>query len=431
MDLYSPAKLKSMGHKQLQEARADIMQEISDLEAVRNRSSVQEVGLRNLHASLEIASDILAERGDGSLRLGSGGTGGSNLEFPGGSRLPTQRRTDSDQYTTFLDSRGNTLYAAGPNQRLTDVPGVEQFHSPRFMGALMVAAVTGRRDGLEPDLRAALSGGSLADGGITVPEARAPWWVDLARATSVLNVAGMQSMMTGAESVLITRVTSDPTLSLKLENEKFSETSMTFGGLTVYTRGVGFTLIASHDLLENGANITNMIDNSARKATALGVDQYGITGSGAGNEPGGILSYTTAGYEIADTPVATAAFGWESISAAVLEIENRNHVAPVAIMSPTRLHALLQQKDGEERWLGRPETLANVRFIASTQVPSDRVIVGDFSNFLMVVRNDIRLDFSDHAGEVFERRQRMFRMFLKLNYICLDVNAFQTLTITA
>lgn len=413
MDLYSPAKLKAMNFKQIREARADIVAEIADLEAVANRSSVQEIGLRNLRASLEIADDTLATHGDGSLVTGGmPSTGKAN-------------RNELEKFMTFQDAKGNTLYAAAPNQRLADIPGSLPLDAPNYLGGLVVAAITGRRDQLSPSQMAVI-GSTSSGGGLTIQEERAPGYIDLMRAPAVLNNAGMLTMPTSSESLQIVRVDSDPVLATKLENEPFIDSSMTFGGINVYMRGVGHSFMSSLDLLENGVNASAIMESVTLRAGGSGVDQCGITGLGTGNEPSGILSFG-----LADTPVATADFGWESVSAAVLEIEKRNHVGAVALMHPTRMHALLLSKDDEGRWLNRPETLANTRFLASTKCPADRVIVGDFTKFMMCVRNELRLEFSDHAGEVFAKRQRMFRLFVKFNFCCLDSTAFQTLTITA
>ncbi len=432
MDLYAPAKLKSMGHKQLQEARADIMQEISDLEAVRNRSSVQEVGLRNLRASLEIASDILAERGDGVLRAG-GGSGGrpvhDPLELPRGERLRQERRQeqrDHARYMTYRAIDGSPVYAVGSGQRYSDIPGMTPSEDPHAIGNLVRAALTGNRSGLSAEVSAALSEGALTQGGYAVPSVLSSSVIDLMQANSVLVNSGMPVINLTSDNLTIARVTSVPEFSVKIENQEFDESDMTFGAVKIVPKMIGCLIRASLEVIEDGPNFPALIEDTIAKAFAAQIDNYGLNGVAGTQSPKGIFAET----DIASTDVAAASLSWLSLSAASLAVKNRNHMPSVALMTPTREHALLESVDLQDRWLGPPPTLANTTILSSTQVPAAKEIIGDFSQFVLGLRNGFRLDFTDVGAGAFEKNQRVFRVYWRGNFAVLDETAFQVINVT-
>ncbi len=144
--------------------------------------------------------------------------------------------------------------------------------------------------------------------------------------------------------------------------------------------------------------------------------------------PNGLFGTLSA--DIANTDVSAAAFKWTSLSGAALAIKNRNHTPSAAIMTPTREHGLQESVDLQERWLGPPPTLANVAMLSSTQVPSNKVAIGDFSQFAMGVRTQMRLDFTDVGAGAFEKNQRVFRVYWRGDFALLDERALQIITLT-
>ncbi len=241
MDLYSPSRIASLtSQKQLQEAAADIGDEIATLEAIDNRSSVQEQGLRNLKASAALVMSKLESMGTGIVKGADGrwrSHSGERLENDPGDR-PTDRkraglRTDlGERYTTFRTTEGNDVYAVGRGQRLSDVPTIEKGgHDIDAMGQIIRAQLTGDKSGLSPSLRSAIDGST--SGSYNVNQELAAMVIDIARARAVLVDAGMTTIGLNSDSLRIARVLTDPTFSGKLENQEFVESDITFGAITI------------------------------------------------------------------------------------------------------------------------------------------------------------------------------------------------------
>jgi HK97 family phage major capsid protein len=422
MDLYSPAKLKGMSRKSLQESRAEIHAEIAELEGTQNRSSLQELGLRNLRASFENASALL-ESGHGSAIHGRL-SDANNLEYPG-KKSGLERRRESDQYSTLTGSDGQVAYHVAPGQRVVDVPGHKPAGDINVIGEVIRGALTSDYSGLSPEARAVLDESNGTS--YVMPQHLSSQIIDLARAQSVLANAGMSTIVLTGDNLKIPRVLADPLFSVKIKNDQFVEDeSMQLGAVNISPKMVGTMIRVAIEDLEDAAGFSEMITAEITKAFAASIDAYGLSGETGTQSPQGIFSFA----DIANTNVAAGNLGWFSLSAAALAIKNRNHIPSVALMTPTREHALLETLDNENRWLGPPPSLANMRYLSSTQCPAANFMLGDFSKFALGLRTGLRIDFSDTAAGAFERNQRVFRVYWRGNFSLLNEFAFQKITVT-
>jgi len=406
MDLYAPDKLSSMTLKQLREAKYDMVQDITELEAMPRLSSAQTIGLRNLKASLEIATDLL-----------DSGHGGPIV----GKKVSAK---PSGDYMTFQAIDGTPVYGVRADQKFADIPGQKPSEDPYAVGSLIRAALTGNRSGLSGEVLAALNESVGSQGGYNVPSVLSSQVIDLMRSQNVMTAAGMPTINMTSDNLKIARVTADPEFYPKLENQKFTEDdSMRFGAISIYPRMVGCLIRASLEVIEDAPNFPQLITETIAKAFSESIDAYALNGTGDDLTPRGLLSFD----EIATT--AATGLNSQTVSAAALAIRNRNHNPSAAIMTVTDRHSIMEFKDSTGQWLGLSPALGDVRMLASTKVPADTMVIGNFSQFVLALRNGFRLDFTDVGAEAFERNQRVFRVFWRGNFAVLDENALQIVNI--
>jgi HK97 family phage major capsid protein len=413
MDIYSPAKLQKMTRKQLQEARADIVAEIADLEAVPNRSSVQELGLRNFKASLEIADETLQIHGDGSIITGG-------MPSTGGTKA---RRSESEKYMTLETKDGSTVYAVSSTQRLVDVPGCKPVDEPNALGQLIRASVLGDKSGLSAEVRAVLDESNGVN--YTIPSKFIAETIDLARAQSVLSNAGMLTIPIENDGAKFIRVLADPVFSTKIKNNDFAEDdSMQLGLVTVVPRMLGCLIRVAREDAEDSANFSTLVQRIITKAFAQSIDNFGLNGVPGTQSPRGLFSFS----EILNTDFETLTS--TTVSAAALSVKNRNHIPSAAIMTVTDDHAISELKDSTGQWLGLSPALKDTSIYASTQVPANRFAIGDFSKFALGLRTSLRIESTDVGAGAFEKNQRVFAIYWRGDFMVLDHNAFQFGTIT-
>jgi len=79
-------------------------------------------------------------------------------------------------------------------------------------------------------------------------------------------------------------------------------------------------------------------------------------------------------------------------------------------------------------WLDAPPTLRTVQFLQSTNCPTDKLILGDFSRYAMGLRTSASVEASTTAGEAFERHQVRVKISMRFDFVPLMEQAFHALT---
>ncbi|BAZ94298.1 capsid-like protein [Thiohalobacter thiocyanaticus] len=269
------------------------------------------------------------------------------------------------------------------------------------LGSLIRAMALGPKNEAE---RRALSEGSDSAGGYTVPSTLMGDLVDTLRAKARVIEAGARTVLLPSNAVMIARQITDPSATWHAENAAdFNDSTPTFAGIRFQAKTLIGLVKLSRELLEDSMNIESAILNSFGKSLALEVDRVALVGSGAGNEPLGIVNTSGIGLVSQPTPDGFPLYAWDSFFDAMYELQQDNAGPPTAaIMHPRTWRDIYSMKDGEGQPLRRPDPLVDLPFLTTTQIPIDdsygsatdatKMIMGDFNSLMIGVRTGLQID---------------------------------------
>ncbi|MEW5709464.1 MAG: phage major capsid protein [Pseudomonadota bacterium] len=326
------------------------------------------------------------------------------------------------------DSRGNRIQVLAPQDKFAKLRGDS---GPCLFGLsdLLRAMVRGTHD---PDIRAALSEGLDAAGGVTVPTKLTREIIDQMRARTVVVRAGARTADLTTLKTSIARVTSDPVASWRLENAAVAESDMTFDSVQFVPRSLAVLIKMSRELLEDSLNVEEAVRNALSGAMAVEVDRVALFGSGTAPEPRGL--FNTAG-------VSSVSMGtnggqltdYTKILDCLLELENANAGAPSAmILAPRTWRTIQGFVDTTGQPLTPPQALASLPQLVTTIVPINQtqgtaanassIIVGDFAQLVLGVRSELRIELLREAFST--NMQIAFLAHLRMDVAVTQPKAF-------
>ncbi|HSH30846.1 MAG TPA: phage major capsid protein [Thiohalobacter sp.] len=308
------------------------------------------------------------------------------------------KRQARGESTGWVDRDGKPVHVLDQEQRAA--PILSEPGSELRLGSLIRAMALGPRNETE---RRALSEGSDSAGGYTVPSTLMGDLVDTLRAKAVTIEAGARTVLLPSNDVMLARQVTDPSATWHAENAAdFSDSSPTFAGIRFQAKTLIGLVKLSRELLEDSMNIESAIINSFGKSLALEVDRVSLVGSGAGNEPLGIVN--TSGIGTVSQPTnGFPLYAWSSFFDAMYELQQDNAGPPTAaIMHPRTWRDVSSMVDGEGQPLRRPDPLKDLPFLTTTQIPIDdsygtapdasKMIMGDFRSLMIGVRTGLQID---------------------------------------
>lgn len=165
--------------------------------------------------------------------------------------------------------------------------------------------------------RAHTVGSATAGGNLVATDLLGESFIDKLEKAMVVNRAGATMIPGLVGNVAIPRQTGGATHFWVAEDGSPSESSATFDQVTMTPKTVGaYTEISRRTLLQSIISIESFVQNELARRIALAIDLAGINGTGASNQPTGILS--TAGVSVG----AGATNGAAPDRAAILELES-------------------------------------------------------------------------------------------------------------
>jgi HK97 family phage major capsid protein len=337
-----------------------------------------------------------------------------------------------DDGLTFVTDRGVEVRALAARESYVEATRshwpdwIEQRDGLRF-GRFVRGVITGDWRDAEAERRAMATTDSTL-GGYMLPSPVGADVIDLARADSVLMQAGALTVPMDSKTLLIARVTADPTPAWKAENAKATATGLTFGGLQLVAKMLFAVVPISLELVTDAPNASAVIENAMRKALGLELDRVGLFGSGAGEEPRGIYNDPDLGLVDMGAMAGAELESYAPFTDAIQVVREANGVPKAAIYSPRTESTLGKLEDLNHQQLQMPKAVAELSHFASTQIPNDLVhgtaidasvaFVGDFSTVLYGIRDQVRVEVGREAGEAFERGQVMIRVYLRAD-VCV------------
>ena len=272
------------------------------------------------------------------------------------------------------------------------------------VGDVVASMLTGRST---PEINAML-GGSDSGGGFLLNPTLGSQIVDLARSASVAMRAGAVTVPMEANELHLARLTGDPTAQWRPELAKVVSSNLSFDRITLRLKTLAAVVPVSIELIEDAANITQIIEQALQAALGLALDQAILLGAGSESVPKGIRSNSGTN---ATLTVGTPA-NYAKITDAVGKILNANYPGELSSLAWILHPRDAQTFDGLVDTTGQPKQptpwAAQLQRLSTTSLPTTEgggsnescSIIGDFSQCVVGMRNEALSVRIIEAGEV-------------------------------
>ena len=301
------------------------------------------------------------------------------------------------------------------------------------LGRYVRGVATGNWAGSPLELKAAMSSVATA-GGFLIPDVLSARVLDLARNRALTLQAGVGTVPMTAATMYMAKVTEDPTVAWTAENATIDETDLTFTRLQFDAHKMAAIVRISNELLEDAPNVDQIVEQTLGSAMALELDRCILTGDGVA-KPKGIFS--TPGVE-ALTSIGTPT-SYDKWLDAIYAIRGNNYEPSGIFFSPRTAKTLAKLTTGltsdKTKLLAPADYSALPKYI--TKQVSDTLgagsnesasIVGDFSQYLVALRSDVRLEISREAGTAFEKDQTLIRIVWRGDGMAVQAKAFAVMS---
>ena len=277
------------------------------------------------------------------------------------------------------------------------------YESDRFgnltAGDMMRALAFGCENDIE---RRALSEGTDSAGGYTVPTILSARLIDLMRKKSRVFQAGAGTLPLDSDKHQFAKLTADPTPGWRAEAAAVAESDPTFTNVEFAPKSLAVQVKVSEELLQDSVNIGSALQNSLSQALALEVDRAALLGSGSSNQPTGLDNFSSINTESMGTNGA-ALTDYSNVLDAIQAMQEDNAGETTAlIMAPRTLRTYNGLVDTTGQPLRRPNSIANLPFLETTQIPIDQtqgtatdastVFLGNFGDLIIGFRQRLRIE---------------------------------------
>jgi HK97 family phage major capsid protein len=301
------------------------------------------------------------------------------------------------------------------------------------LGRYVRGVATGNWAGSALELKAAMSSVATA-GGFLMPDVLSARVLDLARNRALTLQAGVGTMPMTTHTMYLAKVTEDPTVEWTAENATIDETDLTFTRLQFDANKMAALVRISNELLEDAPNVDQIVETTLGAAMALELDRCILTGDGVA-KPKGI--FATPGVETL-TSIGTPS-SYDKWLDAIYAIRGNNYEPSGIFYSPRTAKTLAKLVTGlasDKTKLVAPTDFAALPKYITKQIADNLgvgtnesySIVGDFSQYLVALRADVRLEISREAGTAFEKDQTLIRVVWRGDGMPVQAKAFAVLS---
>jgi HK97 family phage major capsid protein len=322
------------------------------------------------------------------------------VPFPGGGGYKGASLKSGNGVKVHHGAHG-PVYELAAGAKCADVIGTKD--APEIsLERWLAAAVLGDACEDKTALQFASEAKSLSTGvtGTLIPQGFQGQWIDNLRSNMVLEACGMTTATMGAGTVTSSRVVSDPPVGWRAEGAALNAGDPTFELRQLVAKSLAVRVQATAELSQDSPDFGSQLLQVMSRALALECDRVGLIGTGASNQPRGILN--TSGIN-AVTGVGTPGHygslvtGVQKLLEANVPLEQADRNA---IMSPRTWATFegLSASDGQP--LQRPRALDRMEFRPTTSIPNDLgvgtdesiAIMGDFRDLVMGVRMEATVE---------------------------------------
>lgn len=280
------------------------------------------------------------------------------------------------------------------------------------------------------DMAKAVQESVFDSAGALVPIQYASDVIEFLRPVSILDKLGVQ-MVPFKYQLEIPKQLTGASLTWIGEGDTTAETKPTFGKVILRAKK-GMALInLSNDLIRNPAVGDSFIGEEARTAMAHGVDAAAINGTGANNQPTGLLAQVNAANVFVRSGTSVTNYiddidqAVELVLASDVSITN-----PAWLMSPDKASKLMGLRDAAG-WVFRDEmlgakTLRGMPFVVSTRIPTTKLVFGDFRHFLYGVDEDVNVSLHPDARAAYD--ETVIRAIVRVDFKLRHDKAFSVIS---
>ena len=265
-------------------------------------------------------------------------------------------------------------------------------------GAMIRAVAVGAKTEQE---RRALSEGTDSAGGFTVPTILSAQIIDRLRAQSVLIRAGARTVPLTSDTNVIAKLSADPTPAWRAESAAIAISDPTFAAVTLAPKSLAVMIKFSRELLADSVNLEAALLQAVTGAMALELDRAGLFGTGADNQPRGVVNVSGINAVALNAKLTAHAGGaYGPLVAARTALLTANAGEPTGfVMSPREDGVLTGLRDGNGQPVMAPPKIAAVQALVTTSVATNlgvgtnesTIVAGNFAHLLIGMRETLRL----------------------------------------
>jgi HK97 family phage major capsid protein/HK97 family phage prohead protease len=266
----------------------------------------------------------------------------------------------------------------------------------------------------EVQKRDLVAGTPTAGGNIVATDLLTGSFIDLLRNAMVIDGLGTR-MMTGlVGNIAIPKLTGAATAYWVAENTAPTESQQTIGQVTMSPKTVGaFTDISRRLLLQSSLSVEQMVQQDLATVLGLAIQQAAINGSGASNQPSGLLTLVTPGVIGGTNGLAPT---WANMVALETAIASANaDVGTLAYLTNAKVRGRLKGTEkfsagtGAPVWAEGNTPVNGYRAAVTNGVPSNLVkgssgavcsaiIFGNFADLMIGMWGGLDLTVDPYSG---------------------------------
>ena len=294
--------------------------------------------------------------------------------------------------TEWRDTDGRPVHVLKRDQSLHQLVARDADPSNEVSpGGLIRAAITGKGDEAE---RRAMSVGAAVGGGFMLTSQMSARVIDLARKQSRIFQAGADIVVMESSELKMAKVATDPTATWVAENAAITSSEVTVGQITFRARKLGALVKISKELVDDAPNARAMVEQQLAKVLALEIDRVALLGDGDGEEPRGLFNHSDV-QELSSVGSPT----YDDFLDAIQLVEDVDGVPNGYMYSPDTRNTLGKSKAGDGNYLSLPPLLISMPAFVTRQLATSQAVLGDFTQVMVGVRRQIRVDITDQASD--------------------------------
>lgn len=312
---------------------------------------------------------------------------------------------------TFRDAySGREVRSYAHNQRISDTLPCEPEARASFSecGDALVTMLTGRPLRVSNAATRAMSEGLNTGGGLLVNEQLSSMIIDLARAKSRVLSAGAQTLAMDSDSMRIARISTDPTIASVAENAEIGFSDVAFDSITLHPKKYGAVVACSNELLADAPNAGDAIMASLSEAIAAKIDGLLLNGD---TNIVGLMNDSRI-----DETDSVGAIDYGDLLAAQYAVRALNAEPDTVLLHPRTVQALAEiQEATTNAYKTPPAALETLRYMDTTRIANTGLLMGDFSQVLVGMRQSLVIRVSDEAGDSFKKDQTYIRALFRMD----------------